>query len=220
LSRCAFGLRSTASDNKLDDRSEAHGLATNAAPRGPSPELHESHYHKDATTANPVADTVNDNQNHSIDGAKRAPSFAVDRTPSEWEKAFLLEQAKVMGGTQNPNQEEAFTADRTPSQWERAFEEERGTVMGAPARVESISKMSPEDLEKQFMAEMMATMGHDMFAAAEKGSNDPSPRHLSQTCEKRRAPSTVISRDRANPKRRIRGSIRVQTKNKRTLFFV
>ena len=94
---------------------------------------------------------------------ERVPSFQAERTPSEWERAFLAEQAQAMGGVESMAvaSDQSFNTERTPSEWERAFHAEQAAAMGeeAPLRSNSFSQMSPEDLEKEFMRQMMECMG-------------------------------------------------------------
>ena len=66
---------------------------------------------------------------------ERVPSFQAERTPSEWERAFLADQAEAMGGEENVTRGQSFDANRTPSEWERAFLAEQAAAMSeAPVR--------------------------------------------------------------------------------------
>ena len=72
---------------------------------------------------------------------KRVESFEAVRTPSEWERAFMLEQSAAMEGSSGS----AVSVTLPP-----------------PQRAESISNLQPDELEKLFMAQMAAAMGGDM----------------------------------------------------------
>jgi hypothetical protein len=103
------------------------------------------------------------------------PTYRADRTPSEWEAAFMAEQARVMGGSDSDQESstESFQAERTPSEWERAFFAEKTSAMNAcdsddsqagatpeaPSRADSFGNLSAEELERRFMAEMAEAMG-------------------------------------------------------------
>jgi hypothetical protein len=97
---------------------------------------------------------------------ERVPSFQAERTPSDWERAFLAERAQAEGGGGEESfaRIPSFNAERTPSEWERAFQAEQAEAMErGPDRVQSISQMSPEDLEKEFMRQMQGE--HEMHDA-------------------------------------------------------
>jgi hypothetical protein len=103
------------------------------------------------------------------------PTYRADRTPSEWEAAFMAEQARVMGGSDQEsfNKTESFQAERTPSECGRACLAEKTSAMKvfdsdgsqagakpeAPSRADSFGNLSAEELERQFMAEMAEAMG-------------------------------------------------------------
>ena len=119
-------------------------------------------------------------EQNKMSAVEQPPTFAAERTPSEWEAAFLAEQASVMGGSEQEsfNKEASFQAERTPSEWERAVLAEQASVKvepslsqtktapGAPARADSFANLSPEELEKQFMAQMAEAMGSSTSAPA------------------------------------------------------
>jgi len=103
----------------------------------------------------------------------RAPSFQPERTPSEWERAFLAEEAVVLrGGAQDVAEEGfnrvgSFNVQRTPSEWEQAFTQEQVTAIEGdaarceqpPGLIDTYANLSPEEVEKQFMAQMAEAMG-------------------------------------------------------------
>ncbi len=110
---------------------------------------------------------------------KRVESFPVDRTPSEWERAFLAEQQAAMGESKPPAGKEAV--DRTLSEWERAFEQDRAAALAeAPSRADSFSKLSPEELEKQFMVQMVEAMGDGATHTSSRSSSHSVGREANQ----------------------------------------
>lgn len=94
------------------------------------------------------------------------PTYRADQTPSEWEAAFVAEQARVMGGSDQEsfNKTESFQAERTclaekTSAMNVCDDSQAGSTPDAPSRADSFGNLSAEELERQFMAEMAEAMG-------------------------------------------------------------